>query len=66
MSDRSTSGGDAMMSVIPSHQARNPHRPDREPSDGNLRILRFAQDDNCCYKLMQQSTIDAAYVVFSC
>jgi hypothetical protein len=32
--------------VIPSRQARNPHRPDRELSVGTMKILRFAQDDD--------------------
>jgi len=32
--------------VIPSRQARDPHRPDGEASLGQLRIPRYARDDN--------------------
>jgi hypothetical protein len=35
-----------MSPVILSRQAKDLHLPDREPSIGEMRILRFAQDDN--------------------
>ena len=34
--------------VILSRQAKDPHRPDREPSAGMPKILRCAQDDKAC------------------